>query len=565
MLFLDAIPAAALLDPDYEDASTAPIFAEILAATAALRYALVAQPYDPLAVFSLPGGPMPIAEQAILDVPDLEFMGAATPIYMRSSDSEAWLTDADDEPASLSLPPVLSPAYDIAATLGNAEDPLGPLEIKDGVVRILNASGDYDSLVRASWGGAPLEIRVNAPGIPLKSSPVVLRGTAETKAHDEGSITLGLRLRMASLASPLQLSYFKGTGGIEGPAALTNIVIPECWGECENVPLILLNREKNIHRVAVKVSQVLAVKDLGLEVTPAGLDYPDFDALHAAPDPAPGTFATCLAYGLIRPGSALTMPTADVVGPDEIGSTAISIYRHVLLSRLGPGLRVGFNGIDHGRLNLIDAERPWPIGIYIDGERSAFDVIDPVMRSIGAWPGQTRQGIFTAGLYRKPAAAGVPLTAADIEMQGLTADKELKPIREVVVNYRPIWRTMDGAEISTAADEATRELLKRPFSRHSLPLSVPDRNAGTLTLTTLLRQQIHAAELAAIIGEFRGQCLRTYKARLRGPAFRHWPGDLRRLVWDRWDLQDGKDFMVIGIEEKAGQKPVLTLLGPRMA
>src|SRR5690606_37229843 len=178
-----------------------------------------------------------------------------------------------------------------------------------------------------------------------------------------------------------------------------------------------------------------AVRDIGLVVTPSGGDYPDYDALAGA-TVDPGEWASCVAEGLVRFGSDVILPTADVDGDPAAGATAPEIVQWLATTRLPFGARLAAAEIEGGSINLAKTERGWTVGLHLVDEITMQEAVQTLTRSIGGFARPTRAGRLALGLFSLPSEPPVTLTAADVDDAGPELDALLRPARKVTVGYR---------------------------------------------------------------------------------------------------------------------------------
>lgn len=541
--------------PEEWDHGTPNAFTALLATGESPLYLLIAEPFDPAGEGDALGLPAPFAFRPFAWGPELEYLGTPQAVYLAD---RSFLSGATDDPPSTPFPAVLSPAYSIHAGIGTPEEPIADAAVTLGEVVIRNGSGDRDALVDYSWGGRSLEIRAGADDWALSQFATVLRGTVTGLRYTEEAIHLSPALRTALFDQLLTRNYYAGTGGREGPAELAGVPKPLALGRCRQVPLRQVNAGLQIWQAGEVVGEFLAVRDIGLVVTPSGDDYPDYDALAGATVGA-GEWASCVAEGLVRFGSDVILPTADVDGDPAAGSTVPDIVQWLATTRLPFGARLDPSEIEGGSFNIAKTERGWTVGLHLVDEITMQEAMQTLTRSIGGFATPTRAGQLALGLFSLPSEPPVTLTAADVDDAGPELDALLRPARKVTVGYRPNWRPMTDAEMSETIG-SDRELFRQQFRTVSSVATLVQRDAVDYRIDTTLDDAADAQELADILIAVLAQT-RRYRVPLRRPTLLYWLGDQVRFVFQRWGLGSGGDFTIVGVEESSDGDRALILWG----
>jgi hypothetical protein len=522
---------------------------------------VLARPYDPSVAARAGLLPPPSGSRPTGAPPGLAYRGGEVPVHLSDL---GYLSRATDAPANLRFPGGAMPAYMLSARLGSDADPLGPGEVSLGDIPVAAASGERDGLVALSWAGREIEIRRGGRDAALSSFERVFRGTVAGLRWDEETIHLSLRTRLATLSQRLVRRRYLGTGGAEGPPDLAGRPVPICAGVLRNVPLVLLDWGLGIHQAGEALSAVTAVRDRGLPVDPAGADLPSYAALAAASIP-PGRYATCLALGLVRFGSPVTLPTADVLGDPAAGTTAGSIMRWVATRRMPPGVRLAGPDLDEPSIQALEAARPWALGLYAAEEISGQDALSALMRSVGGWHAATRDGALLVGLHGPPAAPSGTISAALVEEAGLGCPGTLRPAWRVVVGYRPMVRPLADSEMPETVPGADRATLKEAFRTavaENGGVLGAHRDAVEFRVDTALDGQAQAEALAQELLALLGRATRRWSVPLIGADPGRWLGQTWILRYPRFGLDAGVPCVVVGLEEGSDGRNSLLLWGP---
>jgi hypothetical protein len=216
------------------------------------------------------------------------------------------------------------------------------------------------------------------------------------------------------------LGTYAGTTGIEGPAALKGQVKPLALGAPRYAAGTLIDSVANIFQVsAFGIAGVEAALERLARFGPAQGDYATYAALVAAVLPA-GTWATCLAYGLVRFGAPPAGQVSFLLQGDSAGAEGWVRRPGRIIRRLAT-IAGGAGRTDDASLNALDAARPYNLSIYLDQQTTAREVIQSIAASLNCVAGVS----WTGQLFIAPVAIG----AADVV---LAADgSSLPPVQSV--------------------------------------------------------------------------------------------------------------------------------------
>lgn len=116
-------------------------------------------------------------------------------------------------------------------------------------------------------------------------------------------------------------------------------------------------------------------------------------------------------------------------------------------------------------------------------------------------------------------------------------------------------RHMDTMDLTPVAFIRTRVLkLTQERLATALGRSQP-------SIDTTLDNEVDAGDLAEILVEMLSRATQRYRVPLRTLSLRYWLGDRVRLTYDRFGLDDGRDYLVTGIDEASDGNRSLVLLG----
>lgn len=532
--------------PSRLDASIPDPFVGIDTITGDFIAVVTAYPFNKYKTAELIGLPFPTARNCFAGSPYVEYTGVEEEFRAGTGN---YYSISTDSPASSYWPGLIEHGYQISFSLGPSTDPLGAASTVIGNIDVLNGDGNFDRFVSMSWGGRNISIQVGGKSDPLSGFATAFNGVVISAPINEQSLTISMQSRLSLLAVPLPILRYAGTGGKEGPTSLTNAVVPEIFGVRRQVGLIMLDQAKQIFQVCREASIIENVKNRGLAVTFNNNDYADYDALSASSSPAAGYYSTCVAEGLLRFGTVVSVPTCDVTGPVDAGTYATTIIQYIIATR-SPNIFTG-SDTDVASFNNVLAERPYDIGIYVQSEITCLEICQQAMQDIGGYILTNRNGDLSLGLYQPmDSYASTTLTCQDTEISGPTQSGELAPVRNLLVYYQPRTRPLGDSDISDVADEDDRESLKKPYaSLDPIDALSTQRNAVDYTFTTSLDLEAAASDVGNDLLAYL-KLSKELQIPITNKSFVYWLGDTVLFKYPRFGFDSGGVFVkIVAIEE----------------
>lgn len=197
--------------------------------------------------------------------------GATT--TLRYATEPGFCTRPADTPASTFFDARVRQPADVARFLFGPGSTAGRSRTGFGELVLNNADGALDGLLAYGFSGRALTIRRGTVGTAYPSAwKDVLIATMEQPEARGDDLVIRIRDRAADLETPLQATKYAGTNtlpdGLEGVATdLLGKPKPVAYGECTNVPAILVNSSKLIYQVAdAALSAISAVYDRGMRL-----------------------------------------------------------------------------------------------------------------------------------------------------------------------------------------------------------------------------------------------------------------------------------------------------------
>jgi hypothetical protein len=377
--------------------------------------------------------------------------------------------------------------------------------IQVGNFALANVDGQLDTSVRNySVDGRRVRVLLGLRANGYDTFVPIFTGRMVEWDNDLSEVSIVVRDETYRLDKPMQTDIFDGSGGYNGGTDLTGKPRPMTFGQVLNISPPLTNAALLIFQTHHRAIQsVDAVYDRGAALTP-GIDYATY-ALLAAAGVGAGTYATCLAFGLIRLGSTPSgLITADIHGDATGGyvDTTGLIAKRIVKD---------FGGLADTDLDLFswsnfDTGLPGTIGWYQDtGAINVSDALDQIFGHCTGWWGALSTGQIQCGRLSVP-TTDLYVLAID-ERDDITLEI-LQPLSGTFpprfrqrVGYQRIWTAQQDTDLAGAVTAARRAFLSQSFRvASSTDLSV--QNSFLLAtdpepLQSLFYNQSDAATLAS--------------------------------------------------------------------
>lgn len=531
--------------------------------------ALIVRPYDESIAQTARGLPIPFAHAPLAAGPEVTVSGALTAVY--ASDT-GFISEPGDDPANAVFEGRLQEPYDFQARLFERGEPAGRSSVSAGTIRLINSDGAFDDRLGLGWAGRQVELYRGRRGASFASFQEVFRGTLEDIDWTARAISIRLRDRQDVFRQPLQAGLYGGTGGLDGGEDLAGKPRPQAYGRCGNVAPTLVDPANQVYQFHDRRAEaVLAVRDQGAALT-AGDDHADYQALVGATIAA-GSYHTCLALGLIRlsPASApVGLVTADVLGDAEGGFVASTadIVRRIVTTRPLIGRIEDPGGLEVASFEVLNAAQPATVQYYASSEEQPeiAEVLDRLMAGIGGYWFFTRRDRLRVGRLEAPRGGGAALTKREIAISVEVTRRTLqRPSRARRVAWAPLWSVQGRDNLAAALTEEEKEFYSTVarfaaasddsvLTKHRLALDVETPGLFAFRADA----EAEAERLLALHGRPRD----VYTLPVVDALFAHQIGEEITWTFDRFGLDAGKDFVVIGVTENAaGNTTILDLWG----
>jgi hypothetical protein len=425
-----------------------------------------------------------------------------------------------------------------------------------GEIELENSSGDYDGL--EPLGGARSLVKSGQLGASFDTFQTLLDGLIESSHPEQDQVRISIRDNTGQLDVPLQTTFFAGTGGGQGDAALAQKPMPLAFGTPKNVTPTFVDPPNEVYQYGTGRSYAgpTEVRDLGevIGLQPAGpTNFIDHAALIAG-TVAAGYYITCIAESKIRLGAPASELTCDVYGAaDSSGNlyrTTAQIVRHLMEER-------GFT-IDAASFNALDALQDATVDYYIDSNSSptVSQVLDDLLGGIDAFGGPRRDGVFDSGRIDVPSDDAISLTYLeidifDIEQLPLPSNIDPQPWR-VRCPYQRNWTRQTnlaaGRSAAIAAFVATDYQLGTPASDDTI-LAANAKARDVEPKCFFAMETAAAAEANRLFALLSGVVRRMFRIQIAAPAFMHNIGQVIRIYHSRFELSVGLTVVIVGTRD----------------
>jgi len=505
--------------------------------------------------------------------------GLGAEVVLRFSTGVGFITGAGDTPAHTLYEPRLEQAVRVARTIFAPGTTYGRSRVAYGELVLLNLDGVLDGLLDYAFDGRVLTVWRGPSGATTLSAFVrVFVGTMEQVEFKDDRVVFTLRDGQAPLMLPVQSSKYGGTNvlpnGLDGVAGdLGGKPKPLLYGTALNVQPPMVNTSRLVYHVHDgALASLDAVYDRGVALTDGGTYADAVALLDDAQAPSAGTFKVWLAGGMFRLGSRPTgTVTADATqGATAADRTASALYEAILL-RMG----VTAGAIRATDLTALTAANSALLGVWINTETKAADLLDRIATSVGAWWGVDALGQYRIALLERPFATPVfTFTANDLHSAPIrvsTADIERGlPAYRVTTRYAQAHTVQ--TDLALGVDDARRAVVSEEWREVTLAyadVQTVHLLAVALSYETLLVVRADAEAFAARVLNLRSVQRHRFEleAVLNDETALLDLGDVVGLLHPRYGLTidgdtAGQAFVVIGIEPDARHSRLrLTLWG----
>lgn len=475
--------------------------------------------------------------------------GTVQTLYLST---QPFVTSPTDTPANTFFEPSATNPGLIRVSLYADGRTGGGTELELGELVFAN-DGRYDTWKGFGFDGRRIIVRQGEAGGAYPADfPIVLRGTCAGPADVAwDQVVLRLRAPEYVLDRALLTDRFTGAGGLEGgPDDIQGQIKPRVYGgPVYEIAPKLVNPANLTYRVSDRAVTAIDVIERGDETTIAfGSNHANNAALTAAVVAA-GTYHTCLAEGLFRLGSS---PAGEITADVTAGAATANRTPAQVMKQIGLDMGLSVNAADVTALDLVAADA---IGLYLDADTVARDLLDRCAESCGGWwyvdiIGELRMG-------RLAAPTGTPAAYLYEWNAGLGAKPSCRPAGaggvpcwRVVVKYARFHTTQTsdlGGGVSAARANELKEEWRSVYAEDA---GIKDQflTAPELVVETLLTSEADAQDLADALLALHGVPRSFYDvpAWSQEVASVDLAHDVVEVTLDRYGLDAGELLRVLG-------------------
>jgi hypothetical protein len=493
--------------------------------------------------------------------------------------SSGYRTGPGDTPANTVYDRAIKDPGNFTRSLFEDGKTMGQSQTATGEIVLTNAEGRLDSwLTSYGFSGRAILIkRLSSEKAAFSSAETIFKGTIESVDSPNALEAIVLRLadRRLELQKPLQNNRYGGTttsgaavNVADGTADMKDQPKPLNYGKTFGVKPATANPFDLIYQVHDGAVAAIVVYDGGVPLTNAG-NFATAALLKAAVL-VPGKYATCLSLGLFRlGGSPFFQVTADVTeGATAAQRTAASCVDRMMT-------KMGLNGpsnMSGASFTALSTLAPQEVGIFVNDDTHAIDVMSAVLASVGGWIAPNNLGVFELGRLSAPAVTAawtlrlLDQAGASISLIKNPDSGKKLPFWRVILKYARVWEPLRTNGIGAYVSETRKSFLSAEWRE-----SKSDQNsvltkhllAEELSIETLLTTQADAdAEAARRLALYSVDRLLLTCDVSRTDAVPMTMGSTGTVTWPRYGFASGKNMVVIGRrEDPARERVELTLWG----
>ncbi|MCE6993051.1 hypothetical protein [Dyadobacter sp. CY323] len=531
----------------YDHSAVDPFAALLNTSNPQLMYLIELYPYDATVTQSL-AFPLPYGAAAYGEF-EITYFGGINKTYLSDT---GFITEPSDTPSSqYFIAQVDNPLqYETSILSG---DHFGSGNQSFGSIIITNGNGRLDYLNDYSWSNRRVVIKAGTKGFTYSQFSTVFDGAANGIEGDDERITITVRDNRVKTDQLLVPNIYAGTGGLEGGTDIANKPKPLCYGVVNNIEPVLVDAVNLIYQIHDgSINYVTEVRDSGVEILNAG-DVSDIQAASVAA----GYFKTDLSKGYIKLGSTPAgRITADAQGENGYSGYVFKvgdIVKRIVQTRLGSA-SLNDTDIDGGSLNRLSLAIPGPVGIFINDRISASAVIDDLVTPLGAYWTFTRQGQLLADVIDQPGTETYTIDADTIDESGIRITNTIAPAWRISVGYAPAFIVQNSDELSAGTSAIDRAFVSEEYryvSGQDEVVRSQNTQAVELVFKTKLALKADAEALLARLQRIYSKKRRIIQVPIYGALFRLYIGSTVKLVYGRFGLSSGSNFLISSIGEDA--------------
>jgi hypothetical protein len=516
-------------------------------------------------------GDAPLGQFALADVP-YAGEGSGAEVLLRYADFH-WVGDPSDSQnpnifyeGRVSVPIAIRRAMPIS--------PEAPRSIQRefAEIEIENTDGALDLIIQSyAVDGRRVRLLYGPKMGAYENFAVIAYVLGRAWTGNETRVRLEVRDRTYSLEKPLQTNLYGGTGGADGTAEIAEKPKPLLFGRARNIAPVLIdptNLIYQIHDGSMRAADAVYDRGLALNLDTGvgtGGDVASYAALVSA-SVTSSEYATCLSAGLFKLGSSPDgLITADARGDND--SSYIDALDTIALKIIKTYAGVSPKFVADSTFASA-ATVGGELGFYISVNElpSTSEVLDRLFYATGAWWGTGRDGRIVAGRLSAPEDRSPIFYFDEYRVLRLEVLPSPTPRKSQRVAYRKNWTVQRGEDLAAGITDARRQLLAEPF----LVTETGDPQIGVRHLEALDLPPIESFyENKTDADAVRDEKFNLHKVdrqrfemTVKRLGFRFNRGQVIRLTYPRYQLSNGKNFVITAITENGrNDETILELWG----
>lgn len=454
----------------------------------------------------------------------------------------------------------------------------GTSQMGYGYLELANTDGGLDYLANYTLSDRFIASYFFDTDAPYSTTSGNVYGYIDNCVFALDKLTINIKDVSKILDVPILWETYGGTNvlpnGLDGTDDIKGQLKPIVYGKVFNVDPILVNTSKYIYQVSCNGDGNLInnVYDMGVPLTQATTTYASLVALEAS---APavgeykvysGTGGTYFRIGSLPAGAI----TCDVENYNKFGSS------------------VGYNSIKNivGRViasissksfaGLLGSSVPfnYDAGIFINDSKTAFSTLYDILESISGFFifDEFDSGYYYLGLledpssltpdfyYEKPDIISIERSVTNDVGKGVESWRQ-------VISYAKNYTIQNDSDLAASVSNSRRNVLAREFSNEvyeNSAIVLKNPISPEIQKNTLIVNQTDAlTELNRLTNLYSVNRI-LYRIELAILDYSPLPkvSDIVNLTFDRFGLQSGKNFVVLGVlYDYPAMKFKLTLWG----
>lgn len=497
--------------------------------------------------------------------------------------SQSFTTRGGDTPAHHSIPGRIKRGFTIGRRIRPGRDGQfgSVIEASYGELELDNTDGGLNEIVDSLFAdGREVTVKTGYVGLhadgheevnPFSTFEIGYRAIAGDWSAEHDVVKLRLVDIYEVLKNRLQQQVYAGTGGTNGTADMAGMTRPTAFGINKNVRGQLVDPFlQTIQFHAGQMNTFDVVYERGA-VLPSSVDYATYAELTGASIPA-GAYATCVAEGYARFGGVveLSAVTADIKGHiDQVSGSYVTTHGSVLRMVLRDYAGFISAQLDTDSFTTLQLIQTGAMGrFYPAGDQSTIEeVIEEIAGSCGAVAGEDGSGLYRVFRLEPP------LSSADwsiTDRNVVDIDRERLPYRvpwqSWGVSFKRNWTVQTSGDLATNPNNPSQsrrqflQLEKRHSYVQDTNIALAHRTSSGIVVDSLFDSEASATAEAQRRIQLYSLGRALYRVTVKGMLFNTRIGQTVQLRYPRWNLNAGRRFVIVGLDDDADDENTILIL-----